>query len=254
MRRSKRINEHRSKLRDTPGKLFENFKPHSIPMTLYQTYKTRKNIPLLCFPYLTRMEYHFYDDDDCLAYMKTKPRYLNAYINLKDNAHKADLWRYLILYEYGGVYLDIKCQPKKDLQFIFDFGSREKYTWYTCRSGLEDFSIHNGIIATPPKNPVLLKCADLICKYANSRELELSYELFCKQMFRVISNEHSFITTNILENRDSKCILLSEQIGDNMEDCECSGFSHLDRYDLCCNAYLDGECVFKVRDENFPWS
>lgn len=255
MRRSRRINEQYLKLCHTPAQLFKECPQNcSIPMTLYQTYKTKKDIPLLSLPYLSGITYHFYDDADCIAYLKTKPKkYLDAYFDLKDNAHKADLWRYLILYEYGGVYLDIKCQPKKDLKEIFDWCCPDKYTWYTCRSGLEDDSIHNGIIATPPKNPVLLKCADLICEYANSRELDQCYELFCKQMFCLISEEYAWITSSHLENRESKCILLIEQIGNHLGDCECAGFEHLDRYSLCCNAYLYGERVFKIRDENFPW-
>lgn len=255
MRRSKRIHEQYLSLSDKAADLFEKCAQNSsIPMMLFQTYKTVKDIPLLCLPHLTDFEHHLYDDVDCIEYMKTKPlKYLNAYNTLKDNAHKADLWRYLILYDYGGVYLDIKCQPKKDLKDIFDFCVRDKYTWYTCRAGLEYYSIHNGIIATPPKNPVLLKCADLICEYANSRELDRCYEIFCKQMFNVISEEYAFITSDHLENRESKCILLNEQIGYHLGDCECAGFRHLDVYNLCCNAYLHGECMFKIRDEDFPW-
>jgi len=54
-------------------------------------------------------EYHLYDDTDRYDFIKNYyPQLLDAYENLLPGAFKADLWRLLIIYQYGGVYIDIK--------------------------------------------------------------------------------------------------------------------------------------------------
>jgi mannosyltransferase OCH1-like enzyme len=54
-------------------------------------------------------QYHFYTDNDILDFIKThySNEIFNTYSKLQIGAAKADFWRYLILYKYGGVYLDI---------------------------------------------------------------------------------------------------------------------------------------------------
>ena len=54
---------------------------------------------------------------------------LDKFNNLT-GAHKADLWRYCILFLNGGIYLDIKTVLRKPLSEIF---TRED-TWYTVAS------------------------------------------------------------------------------------------------------------------------
>lgn len=53
--------------------------------------------------------YYFYTDEDILDFIKTNysNEIFTAYSKLQIGAAKADLWRYLILYKYGGVYLDM---------------------------------------------------------------------------------------------------------------------------------------------------
>jgi mannosyltransferase OCH1-like enzyme len=53
--------------------------------------------------------YYFYTDENILDFIKTNysNEIYNAYSKLQIGAAKADFWRYLILYKYGGVYLDI---------------------------------------------------------------------------------------------------------------------------------------------------
>lgn len=53
--------------------------------------------------------YYFYTDEDILDFIKTNysTEIYNAYNKLQIGAAKADFWRYLVLYKYGGVYLDL---------------------------------------------------------------------------------------------------------------------------------------------------
>ncbi|MEO6488918.1 MAG: glycosyltransferase, partial [Ferruginibacter sp.] len=56
-------------------------------------------------------EYRFHDNDDIIEFLKKDfPGYLEAYNKIKFGASKADLWRYLIMYKFGGVYTDMDCR------------------------------------------------------------------------------------------------------------------------------------------------
>lgn len=61
--------------------------------------------------------YYFYTDEDILDFIKTNfsNEIFNSYCRLQIGAAKADFWRYLVLYKYGGVYLDIDSFINADL-------------------------------------------------------------------------------------------------------------------------------------------
>jgi hypothetical protein len=102
-----------------------------------------------------------------------------AYDRLIPTAFKADLWRYCVLYKYGGVYLDIKLGGGLS---PYDGCATDCATlraiverWLGGGVGGEDellvlerdalglwpsgrFGIHNAFIITKPKNPLFLEC------------------------------------------------------------------------------------------------
>jgi mannosyltransferase OCH1-like enzyme len=64
--------------------------------------------------------YYFYTDEMCDVFMKNEmsqefDQIYTAYKKLPVAVMKADLWRYCILYKYGGIYADVdaicKCDP-----------------------------------------------------------------------------------------------------------------------------------------------
>ena len=67
-------------------------------------------------------EYKFYDDNDILTFIKNNcdSRTLKAYNKLTIGASKADLFRYLILYKEGGIYLDIDSMINKNLDSLIE--------------------------------------------------------------------------------------------------------------------------------------
>lgn len=90
----------------------------AIPKIIHQTYKSQ-TLPQEIEPIVAQLkalnptwEYRFYTDDDILNYIKTHfdEKILTAYqkINPIYGTARADLFRYLVLYREGGVYLDIK--------------------------------------------------------------------------------------------------------------------------------------------------
>ena len=88
---------------------------HKIPKVLWQTNYTNKvSLPVYLNYLFNRLmsldyDYHYVSDDDVLEYLEhnTSPEVFSAYKKLTNGAAKADLWRLVVLYNEGGVYLDM---------------------------------------------------------------------------------------------------------------------------------------------------
>lgn len=102
----------------------------NVPYTLFRTYidkdKAKKfnnvrEITLKNNPYLKEV---FFDDKDIEKFIKEKYDDIiyNAYkkINPIYGPAKADFFRYLVIYYYGGLYLDIKSYAHKNIKHLFD--------------------------------------------------------------------------------------------------------------------------------------
>jgi hypothetical protein len=77
----------------------------------------------------------------------TKNTYLNHLIHLKKWVHASDYLRFLILYEYGGIYLDI------DVDVIQKFDDLERYDLF---AGFEDSNIINtAVIGAKTHNSII---------------------------------------------------------------------------------------------------
>lgn len=94
-------------------------KEEVIPRKVFQTWKT-SDMPPKMKKNRDRMmelnpdfEYIFMDDNQCRQFIKDNfdSRTLSAFDSLVPGAYKADLWRYCVLYKYGGIYFDIKLRP-----------------------------------------------------------------------------------------------------------------------------------------------
>jgi mannosyltransferase OCH1-like enzyme len=94
-----------------------------IPKKIFQTWYT-KNIPSEVKNSIESMlaknreyEYFLFDDLEMENYIKINfsERIFNAFDSLNIGAAKADLWRYLVLYREGGIYLDMDSEIKDDL-------------------------------------------------------------------------------------------------------------------------------------------
>ena len=80
---------------------------------------------------------------------------VNAYESLIPCAYKSDLWRYCILYIHGGIYLDIKYKCVNG----FKLSSITKETFVRDRPNK---CVYTALIATLPKNKIMLKCINQI--------------------------------------------------------------------------------------------
>lgn len=85
-----------------------------IPKILHQTYKNRDLSALFahCQQEVQRLhptfEYRFYTDEDIDRVMKTEfADYYETFMELPRMIMKIDMFRYCLLYKYGGIYLDM---------------------------------------------------------------------------------------------------------------------------------------------------
>ncbi len=95
-------------------------------------------------------------------------RFLVLSFNMKNRAHfdavgqlgaKADIWRYEILYRYGGLYVDMdfEClQPFDVLHHCYNFFTGIENSYF--------YHLANGLIACHPRHGVLRRCVEAIGK------------------------------------------------------------------------------------------
>ncbi len=102
-----------------------NFVKQKIPKIIHQSYHT-KRVPDSLKDNIAKLksvnpewEYRFYDDEDQKKFIAAHyaPAILEAYksINPLYGAARADLFRYLLIYKMGGVWLDIKSSIESNL-------------------------------------------------------------------------------------------------------------------------------------------
>jgi len=85
-----------------------------IPRIIIQTWKDN-NIPPKYYEMINSMkflnpnyEYMFFTDDDIEVFLKEHyPEYYDTYIKLPIKIQKIDFFRYIVVYHYGGFYMDL---------------------------------------------------------------------------------------------------------------------------------------------------
>ncbi len=170
---------------------------NSLPKNIYLTWRTsnmdemspkmKESIELLKKVNNDCMIYIF-DDTECQNFLKKyfKPEVLEAYNNLIPGAYKADLWRYCVLYKFGGIYQDVKYQPIDGFKYSELLGSNNEY--YVRDRDIGGGGIYNGLLICKANNQILLKCINKVIdncnkKYYGKSSLEPTGPLLMKNFF-----------------------------------------------------------------------
>lgn len=225
------------------------------------------------------------------------PGALSSFDRLPHPAHRADLWRYCVLFLRGGIYMDIKTVPLVPLNELFHDGHIDAFTWYTvvtrCTPGDDDVAdcwdplhnlgrIYNGIIATPPGNPLLLDLMRYMVAHTPplfyhhyvwdfTRQLCTALGLPCQALQPARNTSHEVIRDIPPTQRlwrgvygtaadDQRLVLLEERCLSQLV-CDQIGIQ-TDMYGLCCGIYApatvtsaaDWRLVLLTRDPNYPWA
>lgn len=112
------------------------------------------------------LEYRLFLEEDVLELLKDKftDPVQQAYQSLKPFAYRADLARYCILFEYGGLYADLSyyfVRPvpmPKNIPVVFR-GNLVSAPWDTS----------NGIIYMPPRHKALAQAIKMVCANVQRR-------------------------------------------------------------------------------------
>ena len=150
---------------------------YPIPSIIHRTSNTRmkyKSEYIKCYKKckILNPEYHiyWYDDQDCEKIVKNYDSDVyEAYSALKPTAFKCDLFRLVVLYKWGGVYIDDKTESFKPLNQIFE-GTFSPNYHHQFISAKEKFGIHNGFIACTPKHPFIKQAIDDIVINVQNRD------------------------------------------------------------------------------------
>ena len=134
-----------------------------IPLNIFQTWCTLDLPPRMKENMVSlknknpEFKHYLYDDDMCRKFITDNfdEEILYTYNKLKPGAFKADLWRYCILYKYGGIYIDIKYDCCNEFKLI-QLTNKEYYVRDRIINGI-DAGIYNAFIVSLPYNNKLLK-------------------------------------------------------------------------------------------------
>jgi mannosyltransferase OCH1-like enzyme len=136
-----------------------------IPETIHQSFET-KLVPAgmsdaikACIDRNPEYEHRYYDCADRRNYIKDNFNdvVLKAYDMLIPGAYKCDLWRLCVIYNEGGIYLDIK---NGVIVPFNDYIDNDTDFFFT--NDRPDGCIYNAFFGSVPKNPLLLGAIELI--------------------------------------------------------------------------------------------
>jgi mannosyltransferase OCH1-like enzyme len=149
-----------------------------IPRHIYQTWHSSEMPPKMkaCVDSVKKdnpeFEHHLFSDEDCRKFIEDNydEEVLHAYDSLLPGTFKADLWRYCVLYEKGGVYLDIKYKCNDGVR-LRDFASDNFFAreYNGEGTGLSEKPIYTGFMISKPKNPLFKKCINRICRNVKNK-------------------------------------------------------------------------------------
>ena len=199
---------------------------HKIPKIIFQTWESKKLTCIL--KTLTHSikknnpdyAYYLFDNNDRREFIKEHfdNNVLLTYDSIIPGGFKADLWRYCILYIYGGFYCDIDMmclngfdeiiKNNEECIFTIDYNNNNSYT---------SFNLANAFIGIIPQHPIMYNCIQNIVdnvlneKWKNNNEdilefsgpgvlgknVNLYFNRPIKQHYNINNDYHYFRTYNV---------------------------------------------------------
>jgi mannosyltransferase OCH1-like enzyme len=203
-----------------------------IPKIIHQTWKTSE-IPENwkfgvdeCKRIHNDYEYKLWTDEMMEEFVKKEyPDFYQIYKSYKYHIQRCDAFRYLVLYKYGGIYIDMDIVCKKKLDNLL------KYDIIFAKSSNIKSSYTNSLMISSKNNKFIKYCIDNLPKYRNNK-------IFLGKHFHIMnSTGPSFYSKMIndykLENIDNYYILSNDEFAGDCNACnetKCKGghyFTHV---------------------------
>lgn len=162
-------------------------------------------------------EYKFWTDNDIYTFISVNyPQYLNLLNKAKFGIQKADIFRILALYHYGGIYVDIDFECLIPID-CWDIDEKKINLSYEPLQHHKKNVLCNALIYSPPKMKSLLQILDHGSKVlqSNPSEVMKSFGPLAWQTVLGTSNDISIIeTTKVYPLPD---ITISSQLEDEFK-------------------------------------
>lgn len=148
-------------------------------------------------------ELFYFDNADCEQLIKEEwgQEYLDIYNILIPTAYKADFFRYLLLYNYGGIWGDFTQVPWAQFDDMISGVDRlfclDRPATYT------DMELYNAIMMVKPKdkvvdNAILISKANILTRNYGSGSLDITGPVVLGQAFRASEYHTGPFNTKIL--------------------------------------------------------
>ena len=152
-----------------------------VPLTIFQHWHSKEEMPEQFKKNVQALkdqnpefEHFLYDHEDCRTFLKSyfQPEVLETFEQLVPLAFQSDFWRYCVLYQFGGIYLDVKwtCFPGYKLLDLVD---KEHFVL-----DLPHFNTENGLtptlIVSRAKNLILLGMIQMIIHNVKNKNKGIS--------------------------------------------------------------------------------
>jgi mannosyltransferase OCH1-like enzyme len=171
---TEKTEEQISEEQTVSNEINEELHKSNIPKRIFQTHKSIQYIqskPKLQQAmnswrrFVPEFGYHFYTDEMCDDFMKNEmveefgEEIYEAYNRLPIAVMKADLWRYCIIYKYGGIYADADsiCLCDPNMFTLYE-------TQLVCAPENDSVHLCQWTFAAPPNSPLLKSIIDLAVK------------------------------------------------------------------------------------------
>ncbi|XWV26812.1 glycosyltransferase [Tupanvirus soda lake] len=149
-----------------------------IPKILHQIWlQGEKQIPYKFIPNINKVKqfhltwkYILWDDLAIIQLLRKNDIWIQTYYKLTYLHQKIDYAKYIILYEYGGVYVDVDVIMVKPFDTLLDNNksvelvvSKTNLGWFESMIYCgRELCINNGIIMAQPKSPILNSVIDYV--------------------------------------------------------------------------------------------
>jgi mannosyltransferase OCH1-like enzyme len=137
-----------------------------VPLNIFQCGIDKKMISLNLLENNKEFNYFFFDETDCEKFILNHyPNDVyNAYKSLIPFDYKMDLWKYCVLYKYGGIYIHNKFKDNIKMIELIDNNYFVNYKNYYYNKLL----INTDFIVTKKNNPIFIIAINEIIKNVNN--------------------------------------------------------------------------------------
>lgn len=225
-----------------------------IPRKIFSSYEPKSSVPQKVYDTISQFakgyKYTLFDDHDCVQFLMENynDTVVRAYKSLRKGAHRADLFRYAVLYLKGGIWMDVDLKLMTNLDELLG----QRNVMYTVAN---DVLIFQAFLAAPPQNPIIFR----LLRHAISQAKQtrgMSYEVFLRQIFEEISIDVGHLGPfnggfykSINYHTD---YILFKEICVDTDKQRCPE-KMSKKWKSCCYVYHGEKRIFRSRYYDYPW-